>query len=151
VNALTNLDAKQAIALANDWRDTEPGITSYVTTTEVIFEFPDKRKVKKTLPDTAMYIAVAPYINTTHECSDHYMSSCSGELTEKTMKLTASDSNGIIYIDGNITTLKHGFFEIWLPRNKNVKLAISYNSLSGVEIISTNNNSRTCITTIQLK
>ena len=84
-----------------------------------------------------MYIAVAPYINTTHECSNHYPSSCEGELTQKSVKLTAKDDIGNIYFDGNIATLKHGFFEIWLPRNKNIKLTISYNSLNGEETIPT--------------
>jgi hypothetical protein len=149
--SLTNLDAKQVIALGNEWRDSAPQIKTHITSTEVIMEFPDGRVVKKTLPESLMYIAVAPYINTTHECTTHYPSSCEGELFEKSVKLTAKDENGNIYCDGNITTLKHGFFEIWLPRDKNIKLSISYNSLSSEETIPTKSDSRTCITTIKLK
>jgi hypothetical protein len=149
--SLANLDAKQAIALGNEWRDSAPQIKTHITSTEVIMEFPDGRVVKKTLPDSLMYIAVAPYINTTHECATHYPSSCEGELIEKQVKLIAKEDNGNNYFDGNITTLKHGFFEIWLPRNKNIKLTISYNSLTGEETIPTKSDSRTCITTIKLK
>ncbi len=149
--SLSNADAKQAIALGNEWRDSSPKITTHITPQEVIIDFPDGRIVKKALPDSAMYIAVAPYVTTTHQCQLHYPSSCSGELAEKTIRLTAKDETGSIYFDGNITTLKHGFFEIWLPRNKNIKLQMSYNSLSGEEIIATRNDSRTCITTIKLK
>jgi hypothetical protein len=107
--------------------------------------------VKKSIPDNLMYIGVAPYIKTTHGCSTHYPSSCSGELTEKTVKLTAKGDDGTIYIDGDVTTLKHGFFELWLPRNRNIKLIITYNSMEGEEIITTKSDSRTCITTIELK
>lgn len=150
-NSLTNIDAKQAIALANEWHYSAPKIKSHITPTEVIVEFPDGKIVKKTLADSLMYIAVAPYVNTTHECSNHYPSSCSAELTEKLFKISAKDDNGTTYYDGDITTLKNGFFELWLPRNKNIKLLISYNNLIGLETIPTKSDSRTCITTIKLK
>lgn len=151
IDTLTNLDAKQAIALGNEWRDSSPQIKTFITSKEVIIEFPDGREVKKTLPDSLMYIGIAPFINNTHVCSTHYPSSCSGELAEKNLNLIAKDDNGTIYIDGNITTLKHGFFELWLPRNRTIKLFITYNSMTGEETISTNSSSRTCITTIKLK
>ncbi|MCW5920516.1 MAG: CueP family metal-binding protein, partial [Bacteroidetes bacterium] len=132
---LVNLDAKQSIAKANEWRDSAPKITSHITQTEVIFDFPDGSVVKKALPDSLFYIAVAPYINTTHECTLHYPSSCTGELFEKNVKVKAEDENGSIYFDGNIATLKHGFFEIWLPRNRNITFTIKYNNLVGEEIV----------------
>ena len=149
---LVNLDAKQAIAKANEWRDSSPKITSHITQTEVIFDFPDGQTVTKKVPDSIFYLAVAPYINETHECELHYPSSCEGELKVKSMNITAKDNdNGSIYFDGNITTLKHGFFEIWVPRNRNLTLTIKYNDLTGEEILSTNSDSRTCITTMKLK
>lgn len=148
---LLNLDAKQAIAKANEWRDSSPKITSHITQTEVIFDFPDGQTVTKKVPDSIFYLAVAPYINETHECELHYPSSCNGELAEKSFKVTAKDENGIVYFDGNIITLKHGFFEIWVPRNRNLTLTINYNNLTGEEKLSTNSDSRTCITTIKLK
>ncbi|MBM2814765.1 MAG: hypothetical protein HW421_1527 [Ignavibacteria bacterium] len=152
-DALANLEAKQAIALANEWRDSAPKITSLITTNEVKFEFPDGRKTSKSLPDSLMYIAIAPYINKTHECSTHYPSSCTGEINEKEFKITAKDKDNIsiTYFDGNITSLKHGFIELWLTRNKNIELKITYDNKSGQEIIPTYNDSRSCITTIMLK
>ncbi|GAB1372784.1 CueP family metal-binding protein [Candidatus Kapaibacterium sp.] len=150
-DSLTGIDAKAAIVLGNDWKDLAPKIKTHVTSTEVIFEFPDGRTVKKNLPTDSFYVAIAPYINNTHECSQHYPSSCTGELFEKIIKIKAEDENGIIFYDSNIPTLKNGFFEIWLPRNKNVKLQIEYNSMKGEETIPTKSDSRTCITTIKLK
>ena len=150
-NELSNLDAKQTIEKGNEWRDSAPKIKTHITSTEVIVEFPDGRVVNKSLPDNLMYIAVAPYLNTTHECSTHYPSSCKGEITEKSVKLTAKDEDGTIYFDENMTTLKYGFFELWLPRNRNIKLELKFNSFVGEETIQTNSDSRTCITTIRLK
>lgn len=151
VESLNGLDARQAIALANQWRDSTPKVKSHITPQEVIFDFPDGRTVKKTIPDSVMYIAVAPYITTTHTCSQHYPSSCKGEMSETTVRLKASDDSGNIYYDGDIKTLKYGFFEVWFPRNKAIKLEISYNSLTGQGIVATLSDSKTCITTINLK
>lgn len=148
---LTNADAKTAIALGNEWKYSASKIKTHVTPQEVVIEFPDSRTVKKSLPADQMYIAVAPYINGTHACETHYPSSCEGEMKELTVSLIAKDGSGNFLYNGNIETMKNGFFELWLPRNQNITLQISYNSLSGSETIQTNSNSRTCITTIKLK
>lgn len=150
-DSLTGIDAKAAIVLGNDWKDLAPKIKTHVTSTEVIFEFPDGRTVKKNLPTDSFYVAIAPYINNTHECSQHYPSSCDGEIKEQPVKVIASDESGNVLINNSINTMKNGFFELWLPRNKNVKIQIEYNSMKGEETIPTNNDSRTCITTIKLK
>jgi len=149
--SLTNLDAKAAIALANDWKFTTPKITAHVTPSEVIIDFPDGRTVKKALPDSLMFIAIAPYINGTHTCETHYPSSCDGELKETILKINVKDENGLVLFDGNITTLRNGFFELWLPRNKLITLQINDNTLTGSETFPTKADSRTCITTIKLK
>ena len=117
----------------------------------MIIEFPDGRTVKKPLPANEMYIAVAPYINETHECSTHYPSSCNGEIKEKTFVVTAKDDKGNSIFSGNQTTMKNGFFELWLPRNLTISLHIEYNSLSGDEVIGTFDSNKTCITTIRLR
>jgi hypothetical protein len=150
-DSLADLDAKSAIALANEWRFSAPKITSFVTTKEVVFEFPNGKKVIKTLPDSLVYIAIAPYINTTHTCETHYPSSCQGELTEMTFFLTTKDKGGNLLYEGEITTLKNGFFELWLPRGTDVQLSIKYGKLLGSETIPTFDGSRTCITTIKLE
>jgi hypothetical protein len=148
---ISNLDLKAAISLCNDWKDSNPKITSYITPQELIIKFPDGREVKKSLPADSMYVAIAPYINETHSCSTHYLSSCQAELTGKTFKLTIKDDKEIVLFDGNVLSLKNGFFELWLPRNKTLKLHIEYNLTNCDGTITTNNNSNTCITTMKLK
>jgi len=147
---IDSLEVKSAIGLANDWKFTKSKITSHITPDELI-EFPDGRKVKKTLPPNEMYIAVAPYVNTTHDCSIHYPSSCDGELKEQTFLITAKDTQGNTLFDGNIISMKNGFFELWLPRDLTVTLHIEYNSLSADEVIGTFAVNKTCITTLKLK
>lgn len=61
-----NLDAVQAMAFANQWKWTQNDIKSYVTSKEVVFEFPGNIIKKVPLPKDKMVVAVAPYINYTH-------------------------------------------------------------------------------------
>ena len=64
---LKNVDAIQAIAIANQWYWSKKEIKSFVTPREVVFNF-SKEKVKRIpLPKEKMFVAVAPYINRTHQ------------------------------------------------------------------------------------
>jgi hypothetical protein len=64
---LKNVDAIQAMAIANEWKWSKKEVKSYVTAREVVFEL-TKSKVKKIpLPEEKMLVAVAPYINKTHK------------------------------------------------------------------------------------
>jgi len=64
--SLDNIDAMQAMAIANQWKWTRKEVTSYVTPQGVIFIFPDKRVKGIPLPKDKMVVAVAPYIRQTH-------------------------------------------------------------------------------------
>ncbi len=64
---LKGLDAKQALAIANQWKWSRKGIKSYINTREVVFQFPDGRKTRIPLPENEVMIAVAPYVKKTHE------------------------------------------------------------------------------------
>ena len=64
---LNNIDAVQAIAIANEWNYSKKEITSYVTPREVVFKSSDDKVIKKIpLPEDKMLVAVAPYISRTH-------------------------------------------------------------------------------------
>jgi hypothetical protein len=63
---LKDVDAFQAMEIANQWKWTEKEIKSHVTTREVVFEFPNGRFKKIPLPEEKMLVAVAPYVNKTH-------------------------------------------------------------------------------------
>jgi hypothetical protein len=78
------------------------------------------------------------------------MSSCQGELPEKEFYVKATDQNGNILVDGNIVTLRNGFFEIWLPRNRRIELNIQGLNRKVKGMIETFGHSKTCITTFRL-
>ena len=65
-DSLINLDASEAIKIANQWKWTHKEIKSYVTSREVVFKFPDSKVYKIPLPEEKMIVAFAPYIKSTH-------------------------------------------------------------------------------------
>ena len=79
------------------------------------------------------------------------MSSCQGELTQTKLNVKAVDQSGTTIMDKPVTTLKSGFMELWLPRNRTINLTISGLNRSAAEVITTYDGSDTCITTMQLQ
>ena len=65
--ALDNVDAIQAMAIANHWKWTKKEVKSYVTPRGIIFMFPNRKVKGIPLPEDKMIVAVAPYIRRTHK------------------------------------------------------------------------------------
>jgi len=63
---LENIDAMQAVQIANEWKWTKKDVTTSIDSREVIFEFPDGKVKRIALPKDKMYVAIAPYIEKTH-------------------------------------------------------------------------------------
>ncbi len=63
---LNNVDAIQAMAIANQWKWFKKEIKSYVTPREVVFKFSNGKIKRILLPEEKMVVAVAPYIKRTH-------------------------------------------------------------------------------------
>jgi hypothetical protein len=64
---LENVNAMEAVVIANEWKWSHKGVKTYVTAREVVFEFPDKTMKRIPLPQEKMLVAVAPYIRQTHK------------------------------------------------------------------------------------
>lgn len=63
---LKNVDAIQAVAIANTWRWSNKDITIYVNAQEIVFKFPDGQVKNIPMPENKMFVAVAPYHTKTH-------------------------------------------------------------------------------------
>jgi len=79
------------------------------------------------------------------------MSSCQGELPEKEFDVKAVDQDGNVLVDKTIVTLRNGFFELWLPRNRKIGLRVQSLNRTAKGIIKTFDDSKTCITTFRLR
>jgi hypothetical protein len=78
------------------------------------------------------------------------MSSCQGELPGTKFDVKAIDQNGNVLVNETIATLKNGFFELWLPRNRSIKLSIQGSGRQAEGSIGTFDDSNTCVTTLRL-
>ncbi|MDQ7842286.1 MAG: CueP family metal-binding protein [Armatimonadota bacterium] len=106
------------------------------------------------VPATAgqeFYVAVAPYITTTHPCTYHVKGSCQAELKNTTLRFWLRSTDGTVNRAGLARTGADGFIEWWLPANKTYVVTFAFGSLRGTDTISTFPKDRTCITTTQLK
>ena len=79
------------------------------------------------------------------------MSSCQGELAEKPFAVRAVDQDGKVLVDKTIASLRNGFFELWLPRDRKIRLKIQGMNRTALGIIRTFDNSKTCVTTFRLR
>ena len=72
-------------------------------------------------------------------------------MTEMKFDVTATDQNGNVLVNESIATLKNGFFELWLPRDRSVKLTIQGSGRKAEGFIGTYDGSNTCVTTFRLR
>ncbi len=79
------------------------------------------------------------------------MSSCQGEQVEKEFDVKAIDQDGNVLIDDTMATMRNGFIDLWLPRNRKIELTIEGLNRKVQGTIETFDYSKTCVTTFQLK
>ncbi len=72
-------------------------------------------------------------------------------MPEKEFYVKAVDQDGNVLVDETIVTLRNGFFELWLPRNRKIGLRVQELNRTAKGIIKTFDNSKTCITTFRLR
>lgn len=148
---LQNATPKEAMKLANLWRTSTTGVKSFVTPENIEFTFPDGQTTKVPLPVDQMVIAIAPYINKTHPCKTHFMSSCTGEMQNQSVDVLVKTASGTTVMNRTVKTLPNGFLELWLPRNRTYTVTLKAAGKSASGTIATQKTSDTCITTFQLK
>ncbi|MFO7568859.1 MAG: CueP family metal-binding protein [Smithellaceae bacterium] len=148
---LTGLDGKTAVAIANKWHGDKIDVVTFVTPEKVIFKFKDGQMISVPLPDDVMMVSIAPYINKTHECATHYISSCDAEMKSTNVKILAVTAGGKTLINKTMKTAPTGFLDLWLPRNQAINITVSAKGKSATGKIFTNRDSKTCETTLKLQ
>ena len=105
------------------------------------------------LPDDKFYLSFAPYYSQTHDCFHHSLTTCQGEFVQEPVQVKIVDeASGEVLLDEIRTTEENGFIGVWLPRDIDATLQVSYpiEAMSGEQTISTREDSPTCLTTLQL-
>ena len=145
---LEGLGAEAAMNLANAWgmNNDENRVTTWTTSRELHFEFPDGTRTIIPMPDDRMLVSVAPYIMKTHPCKKHFPSACRGELANTPVEVTAVTVDGKVILDQKTRTLPNGFVDLWLPRNLTIDITLKARGLTATQRIGTFDTDKTCIT-----
>lgn len=151
IELVEQLNAKNALALANEWRVSNSGVISDLRADAVTFVFPEGYEVSVPLPADTMVVAVAPYITDTHPCAIHKISDCRSELVDVEIRVLAEAQDGTVLMDETLRTAANGFIELWLPRNIEINLTLEAQDKRTTGKITTYDNSNTCVTTFKLQ
>lgn len=102
------------------------------------------------LPEDLFYLSVAPYVDTTHECFYHSLTTCKGELGGEDVRVTVTDDAGKVLVDDETTAFDNGFVGIWLPRDVTGTLEVEHDGKTATTDFGTSQDDPTCLTTLQL-
>ena len=102
------------------------------------------------LPDDSFYLSIAPFVNQTHECHYHSLTTCVGELSNQVVDLTVTDDSGEVLVHEQRTTFDNGFVGVWVPADSSGTIEITYDGMTGTTSFSTGSESATCIADLQL-
>ncbi|SDI91380.1 CueP family metal-binding protein [Natribacillus halophilus] len=125
-------------------------VSASITSEELLVTDSNNNDTAYDLPNDEFFVSMAPYIDTTHPCTDHSLTGCQGELPEKEFDVHIQDEDGHVVVDETMTTLANGFIDLWLPRDQTYQVQIEYEGKTAEAEISTFEGDATCITTIQL-
>lgn len=103
------------------------------------------------IPEDRFYLSIAPYVDRTHECFNHSLTTCTGELASTPVQVRIVDnSTDEVLVDETVTTYANGFVGFWLPSDIEADLEVSYDGKTARSDIGTGDDDPTCLTTLQL-
>jgi hypothetical protein len=111
----------------------------------------DGVEVPLPLPSDRFYLSVAPYVNATHDCFNHALTSCKGELGNKQVQVElVEEGTGTVLAAGPRTLFDNGFVGFWLPKDVTANLTVVHDGKVAEAKVSTGADDPTCLTTMQL-
>lgn len=102
------------------------------------------------LPEDSFYLSIAPFVEQTHECYYHSLTTCVGELSEEEVQVTITDHSGDVLVDEQRATFDNGFVGVWVPTGTSGTIEIGYEDMTGSTEFATDAEAATCITDLQL-
>lgn len=149
-HGLDGLDTPAIIArLEGSQEDRVNGPVGSVTATELQLR-DDQGETTLPVPDGRFYLSIAPYLTRTHDCFNHNLATCQGELTDVPLKVRVVANDGSVLLDQGATTGSNGFAGLWLPRDTQATLTVEYDGKQATQDIGTGADDPTCLTTLRL-
>lgn len=132
--------------------DRPDDLLASVRPNEVVFTTASGEETPMALPDDQFYLSFAPYIDQTHDCYFHSLTTCVGELSDEDFDVQIVDADsGEEIVNETLTSFDNGFVGVWLPKGIEGELSVEYEGKSGsVDISTITDDDATCLTTLQL-
>lgn len=103
------------------------------------------------MPEDRFYLSVAPYVETTHDCFHHSLTTCKGEMGGEDVQVRlVEEGTGSVLVGETKTVFDNGFVGLWLPKDINGTLRITHDGRTGEVPISTHDDDPTCLTALRL-
>lgn len=110
----------------------------------------DKDSINIDLDNEDFYLSFAPYMEQTHPCFNHVPTGCQGELPKREFEVLVTQDNGTVLFDDTVETAANGFAGIWLPRDIEATITVTYFDQSATTTFTTQDTDGTCLTTLKL-
>ncbi len=153
-HGLDDLDAKQIIEKLDTMSvaDRPSDLIASIRPGELLLTDDQERSSTVPMPDDEFYVSLAPYVDQTHDCYFHSLTTCLGELQNKEVDVTVTDdATAEIVVDQTLRTYDNGFVGLWLPRGLTATLTIKYGGRTVTSGISTHSDDDpTCLTALRL-
>ncbi len=151
---LDGLEAREVIDSLDAMPVTERSTTlmASVRPNELLLSDDQGRETSLAIPQDEFYVSVAPYVEQTHDCFFHSLTTCKGEMQNVDVHVVVTDNaTGEVLVDETRTTFDNGFMGLWLPRDIDASITIEHDGLSATSDLSTRTDEdATCVTTMQL-
>ena len=148
---LDGMDTREVIdhldRLGGDERPTD--LMASIRTDEVVLS-DGTRETTLPMPADELYVSMAPYVDQTHDCFFHSLTTCQGELVNADVDILVRDDQGEVVLEETTTTYANGFVGVWLPRDLTGTVALTVDGRSVEAPLSTTADSATCLTGLQL-
>ncbi len=154
-HGLAELDARQVIEKldAMPLAERPKDLMASIRPDRLIISDDQRREVSLPMPTDQFYVSFAPYIDQTHDCHFHSLTTCTGELRNADVQVKVTDDvTGEVLVDDELRTFDNGFLGLWLPRDINATLTVKYQDRTATSPITTEGHeAATCVTTLPLK
>ncbi len=153
-HGLDGLDARDLVErLESAPGDERPqDLIASVRPTEVLVSDPQtEESMALPIADERFYLSIAPYVDQTHDCYHHSLTTCQGELVAADVQVTITDrTTGEVLVDEAAQTFDNGFVGFWLPGGIDASVSVEHDGRTAVADVSTGADDPTCLTTMQL-
>lgn len=153
VPALAAMDVVDMIDLLESMpvADRPTDLTASVRSDEVVLTDAAGAETTVATPAGQFHLSVAPYVDHTHDCYFHSLTTCSGELGDTAVDVRIVDvATGEVLVSETTQTFDNGYVAYWVPDDVELDVTISSDGRTGSARVTTGVEDLTCLTTLQL-